>query len=160
MAHPARSSKVRLEPRLSPLTNPATRCPGARQLYDQPSVVAATAFLKRWYFWATPRRLAPIIDAARTISATGTASCAGSTPKSPTVCLRASTARPSRKSHSPRLPNHPKPHRHRLSSRRQTRSRLAGFKTAKNPFLFLLRWYRNAGNFHIDGAQVVAAGEI
>jgi len=67
MAHPARSSKVRLDPRLSPLTNPATRCPEARQLYDQPSVVAATAFLKRWYFWATQRRLAPIIDAARTI---------------------------------------------------------------------------------------------
>jgi hypothetical protein len=31
----------------------------AQQLSDQPCVVAVTAFLKRWYFWATQHRLAP-----------------------------------------------------------------------------------------------------
>ena len=64
---PRASARFGWTPGFPPLTNPATRCPGAQQLYDQASVVAATALLKRWYFWATQRRLAPIIDAARTI---------------------------------------------------------------------------------------------
>lgn len=38
-----------------------------QDLYDQASVEAGAGFLKRWYFWATHSRLAPIIDAARTI---------------------------------------------------------------------------------------------
>jgi transposase len=38
-----------------------------QELYDQPSGQTATAFLKKWYFWATHSRLAPIIDAARTV---------------------------------------------------------------------------------------------
>jgi transposase len=38
-----------------------------QDLYAQPSLAAARAFLKKWYFWATHSRLAPIIKAARTI---------------------------------------------------------------------------------------------
>jgi transposase len=38
-----------------------------QELYDQPSGQTATAFLKKWYFWATHSQLAPIIDAARTV---------------------------------------------------------------------------------------------
>jgi len=38
-----------------------------QDLYQQPDRVAATDFLKRWYFWATHSRLKPIIEAARTI---------------------------------------------------------------------------------------------
>ena len=38
-----------------------------QELYEQPSTEAGAAFLKRWYFWATHSRLAPVIDAARTI---------------------------------------------------------------------------------------------
>jgi transposase len=37
-----------------------------QQLYDQPAD-QAEAFLKRWYFWATHSRLAPLIEAAKTI---------------------------------------------------------------------------------------------
>jgi len=36
-----------------------------QELYDQPS--AAANYLKRWYFWATHSRLAPMIEAARTV---------------------------------------------------------------------------------------------
>lgn len=36
-----------------------------QEFYDQP-VPAAAGFLKKWYFWATHSRLAPIIEAART----------------------------------------------------------------------------------------------
>jgi transposase len=38
-----------------------------QDLYDQPSTEAATAYLKKWYFWATHSRLDPMIDAAHTI---------------------------------------------------------------------------------------------
>lgn len=38
-----------------------------QDLYDQPSPEAAAHFLKRWYFWATHSRLAPVIDAAHTV---------------------------------------------------------------------------------------------
>jgi transposase len=38
-----------------------------QELYQQRSTKAGTAFLKRWYFWATHSRLPPIIDAARTV---------------------------------------------------------------------------------------------
>lgn len=38
-----------------------------QDLYDQTSATRAVAFLKRWYFWATHSRLAPMIDAARTV---------------------------------------------------------------------------------------------
>ena len=38
-----------------------------QDLYDQPSAEAGAGFLKKWYFWATHSRLAPIIDAARTV---------------------------------------------------------------------------------------------
>jgi transposase len=38
-----------------------------QEFYDQPSTAAGTAFLKRWYFWATHSRLPPIIDAAHTV---------------------------------------------------------------------------------------------
>jgi Transposase len=143
MAHPARSSKVRLDPRLSPLTNPATRCPGARQLYDQPSVVAATAFLKRWYFWATPRRLAPIIDAARTIKRHRNGILRWFDTKIANGLFEGLN--------SPSELQKPKPAATEPPETTQN---------SKEPFLFLLRWYRNAGNFHIDGAQVIAAGEI
>ncbi len=37
-----------------------------QELYDQPSAAAAN-YLKRWYFWATHSRLAPMIEAARTV---------------------------------------------------------------------------------------------
>ena len=37
-----------------------------QELYAQPAGEAA-AFLKRWYFWATHSRLAPMIEAARTL---------------------------------------------------------------------------------------------
>jgi transposase len=37
-----------------------------QELYDQPRR-SAEAFLKRWYFWATHSRLAPMIDATGTI---------------------------------------------------------------------------------------------
>lgn len=38
-----------------------------QELYAQPSRPAAEAFLKTWYFWATHSRLAPVIEAAKTI---------------------------------------------------------------------------------------------
>jgi transposase len=38
-----------------------------QDLYHQPSAAAGAAFLKKWYFWATHRRLPPMIDAARTV---------------------------------------------------------------------------------------------
>jgi transposase len=38
-----------------------------QELYDQPSAETGASFLQRWYFWATHSRLAPMIDAARTI---------------------------------------------------------------------------------------------
>jgi transposase len=38
-----------------------------QDLYDQPSTEAAADYLKKWYFWATHSRLAPMIEAARTI---------------------------------------------------------------------------------------------
>jgi len=38
-----------------------------QDLYQQPSIEAATGFLKKWYFWATHSRLEPVIDAARTV---------------------------------------------------------------------------------------------
>jgi transposase len=38
-----------------------------QDLYHQPSTEAATAYLKKWYFWATHSRLDPMIEAARTI---------------------------------------------------------------------------------------------
>jgi transposase len=38
-----------------------------QDLYDQPSTGAATAYLKKWYFWATHSRLDPMIDAAHTV---------------------------------------------------------------------------------------------
>ena len=38
-----------------------------QEFYQQPSTEAGVAFLKRWYFWATHSRLAPIIDAAHTV---------------------------------------------------------------------------------------------
>src|SRR5450432_4046470 len=38
-----------------------------QDLYDQPSTQTATAFLKKWYFWATHSRLEPMIEAARTV---------------------------------------------------------------------------------------------
>ena len=37
-----------------------------QDFYDQPPEWAG-AYLKRWYFWATHSRLAPLIDVARTI---------------------------------------------------------------------------------------------
>jgi transposase len=37
-----------------------------QDLYDQPCA-AAEGFLKQWYFWATHSRLAPVIEAARTV---------------------------------------------------------------------------------------------
>jgi transposase len=37
-----------------------------QELYDQPPAAAAN-YLKRWYFWATHSRLAPMIEAARTV---------------------------------------------------------------------------------------------
>jgi transposase len=39
-----------------------------RQLWDYTSEVWATKFWKRWYFWATHSRLAPMIDAAKLIA--------------------------------------------------------------------------------------------
>jgi transposase len=38
-----------------------------QDLYQQPSTQTATAFLKKWYFWATHCRLDPMIEAARTV---------------------------------------------------------------------------------------------
>ena len=38
-----------------------------QDLYEQPSTETATAFLKKWYFWATHCRLEPMIEAARTV---------------------------------------------------------------------------------------------
>ncbi|MGE5713684.1 MAG: transposase, partial [Betaproteobacteria bacterium] len=38
-----------------------------QDLYAQPSREAAEAFLRKWYFWATHSRLAPVIEAAGTI---------------------------------------------------------------------------------------------
>jgi transposase len=38
-----------------------------QDLYDQPSAAAGAGFLKKWYFWATHSRLAPMIEAARTV---------------------------------------------------------------------------------------------
>jgi transposase len=38
-----------------------------QDLYQQPSTHTATAFLKKWYFWATHSRLEPMIEAARTV---------------------------------------------------------------------------------------------
>ena len=38
-----------------------------QDLYEQPSTQTATAFLKKWYFWATHCRLDPMIEAARTV---------------------------------------------------------------------------------------------
>lgn len=38
-----------------------------QELYQQPSLKAGAAFLKRWYFWATHSRLPPMIEAARTV---------------------------------------------------------------------------------------------
>ena len=38
-----------------------------QDLYHQTSAEHAAGFLKKWYFWATHSRLAPMIDAARTI---------------------------------------------------------------------------------------------
>ena len=38
-----------------------------QDLYQQPSTQTATAFLKKWYFWATHSRLEPMIEAARTV---------------------------------------------------------------------------------------------
>jgi len=38
-----------------------------QEFYDQPDGTAAAAFLKKWYFWAAHSRLAPIIEAARTV---------------------------------------------------------------------------------------------
>ncbi len=38
-----------------------------QDLYHQPSAEAGAGFLKKWYFWATHSRLAPMIDAARTV---------------------------------------------------------------------------------------------
>jgi transposase len=38
-----------------------------QDLYDEPSVKAGAGFLKKWYFWATHSRLAPMIAAARTV---------------------------------------------------------------------------------------------
>ncbi len=56
-----------------------------QDLYDQPSAEAATNFLKKWYFWATHSRLAPMIEAARTVKRHWAAFCAGSTAGSPTA---------------------------------------------------------------------------
>jgi len=38
-----------------------------QELYQQRSLNAGAAFLKRWYFWATHSRLPPMIEAARTV---------------------------------------------------------------------------------------------
>ena len=38
-----------------------------QELYEQPTPAAATAWLKRWHFWATHSQLTPMIDAAATI---------------------------------------------------------------------------------------------
>ena len=38
-----------------------------QDLYHQASAEAGVGFLKKWYFWATHSRLAPMIEAARTI---------------------------------------------------------------------------------------------
>lgn len=38
-----------------------------QELYEQPSHEAGKVFLRQWYFWATHSRLAPVIDAARTV---------------------------------------------------------------------------------------------
>jgi transposase len=38
-----------------------------QDLYHQPSAEAGAGFLKKWYFWATHSRLAPMIEAARTV---------------------------------------------------------------------------------------------
>jgi transposase len=38
-----------------------------QQFYDQSDRMVAAAFLRKWYFWATHSRLAPMIEAARTV---------------------------------------------------------------------------------------------
>jgi len=38
-----------------------------QEFYDQSSAKKAAAFLKKWYFWATHSRLAPVIEAAQTV---------------------------------------------------------------------------------------------
>ena len=38
-----------------------------QDMYAEGSVEAATAYLKKWYFWATHSRLQPMIDAAHTV---------------------------------------------------------------------------------------------
>jgi transposase len=38
-----------------------------QDMYAEGSPESATAYLKKWYFWATHSRLPPIIDAARTV---------------------------------------------------------------------------------------------
>lgn len=38
-----------------------------QDFYAEPSREAAEAFLKKWYFWATHSRLAPMVEAARTV---------------------------------------------------------------------------------------------
>jgi transposase len=38
-----------------------------QDLYQQPTIEAAEAYLKKWYFWATHSRIDPIIAAARTV---------------------------------------------------------------------------------------------
>jgi len=38
-----------------------------QEFYDQSDRVVAAAFLRKWYFWATHSRLAPMIEAARTV---------------------------------------------------------------------------------------------
>jgi transposase len=38
-----------------------------QELYEQPTPALASRWLKRWYFWATHSRLAPMIDVAYTI---------------------------------------------------------------------------------------------
>ena len=105
----------------------------AQQLYDQPSVVAATAFLKRWYFWATRQRLAPIIDAARTVKRHQNGIRRWFDTKIANALFEGLN--------SPSKPQKPKP-------------------AATEQFLFLLRRYGNAGNFYSDGAEMITAGKI
>ncbi len=42
---------------------------GFQELFTQPDRATGEAFLKRWYFWATHSRLAPMIKVAKTIKA-------------------------------------------------------------------------------------------
>ena len=56
-----------------------------QDLYDQPSVQAGASYLKKWYFWATHSQSnQPSLPGAPS-SVTGTASCNGSTARSPTA---------------------------------------------------------------------------